>query len=119
MQYMVCDYMAVSGIAAQETGRQRKIDELVDRFQDMAASHNSEQRNALHLYFLSLDIDHSVPDYPITNGIRPVGEEDLAHVRQALERAGASTLDMLYAATSTPRPIERRSEGNALEASPV
>lgn len=82
---------------------------LVGMFNSMAAS--PELRGKLHEYFWRLDIDQSVQHYPITAGTKPVSDDDIAHVRQALEEADEKRLNGLFEAISRiPMPVGRRHE---------
>ena len=94
---------------AQTISRHEKIDYLVRRFHDMAAS--PELRGKLHEYFWRLTIDQSVPHFSITSGTKPVSDDNLVHVREALERAEGRRLESLFEfISSIPEPVGRRSE---------
>lgn len=101
--------------AVQTVSREERITELVVRFHSMAG--DPEQRPRLHTYFYVLDIDHSVPGFAIMHGTKPVSDDDLAHVRDALGMADDDTLGRLYSATSVPAQVGIRSEGPAKRAS--
>ncbi len=94
---------------AQAAARREKVNYLVEKFISMATS--PELRVKLHEYFWRLDIDPSVQHYSITAGTKPVSDDDIAHVRQALANADEKGLNGLFEIISRiPMPIGMRRE---------